>query len=69
MKSNNNKETERSEDYYVSVCEVHKEGDEHPLTRLKRRIQEARNRAQVARTEIKPDADTAQAKKGQTPER
>lgn len=49
MKSNNHDKSERNQDYYVSVCEMHKKGDEHPLDRLKRRIQEARDRAKAER--------------------
>jgi hypothetical protein len=52
MKSNNHEKTQRTEDYQVSVCGMRKEGDEHPLTRLKRRIQEARDRAKDARAEV-----------------
>jgi hypothetical protein len=48
-KSNNQIGRERSEDYYVSILEPWKEGDEHPLVRLKRKIQEARDLAQAAR--------------------
>jgi hypothetical protein len=49
MKSNKPTKPARSDDYYVSHCVAVEEGAERPLDRLKRRIQEARDRAQAER--------------------
>lgn len=51
-KSNKPSKPARSDDYYVSHCVAIEEGAERPLDRLKRRIQEARDRAQAERAAL-----------------
>jgi hypothetical protein len=48
----------RGPEYYVSVCEPVKEGDERPLDKLKRLIREARERSAEQRAvDATNDAD------------